>query len=67
VNQRVGEVVRDEGETVLTRFAVRDQDAFIRWLLSFGRQAELVEPASLRDALDALRADVAALYAEAIP
>ena len=66
-NRRVGNVIRNEDDATVFTFAVRDRDAFTKWLLSFGRQAELIDPRSLRDDLDALRADVAALYAESTP
>ena len=66
VNSGVGRVMREEGDrSLVIAFDVRDQDAFLRWLLPFGRQAEIEEPASLRNSLAALRADVAAMYAEA--
>jgi predicted DNA-binding transcriptional regulator YafY len=68
LNRRMGQLVLlEENQAVVVRFSVRDRDAFSRWLLSFGRRAELLDPAPLRDSLDALRADVAAMYAEAIP
>ncbi|HEX6316836.1 MAG TPA: WYL domain-containing protein [Gemmatimonadaceae bacterium] len=66
VNSGVGRVMREEDDrSLIIAFDVRDQDAFLRWLLPFGRQAEVEQPAAIRNALAALRADVAAMYAEA--
>ena len=66
VNSGVGRVMREEEDrSLVIVFDVRDQDAFLRWLLPFGRQADIEEPAALRNSLAALRADVAAMYAEA--
>jgi predicted DNA-binding transcriptional regulator YafY len=65
-NSGVGTMVREEPDhSQVMRFELRDTDAFQRWLLTFGRQAEVLEPESLRDSLTALRADIAAMYAEA--
>jgi predicted DNA-binding transcriptional regulator YafY len=58
---RVVEAVLDDGGTVL-EFAVRELDAFLRWVLTFGRQARILEPPRAAAALDALRARVAGLY-----
>ena len=41
--------------------------AFLRWLLSFGRRAQVVTPERLAASLNELRADVASLYAESAP
>lgn len=68
INRGVGRLVREEPDrSALIEFDVRDEDAFLRWLLSFGRQAAVEEPASFSDSLNALRADVAALYAGSAP
>jgi predicted DNA-binding transcriptional regulator YafY len=64
-NSGVGGLVREEPDPGgVIEFDVRDRESFVRWLLSFGRQAEIEEPAELRDSLATLRADVAAMYAE---
>ena len=64
-NSGVGRIMREEGDrSLVIAFDVRDSDAFLRWLLSFGRQAEIEEPSAMRQSLEALRADVAAMYAE---
>ena len=64
-NFGVGEIVGEEPDrSTRVAFDVRDSDAFLRWLLSFGRRAEIEEPAAFRDELAGLRADIAALYAE---
>ena len=68
MNRRVGRVVRQEADGSATiEFDVRDEEAFLRWLLSFGRRADVAFPEGMREALMALRADVAALYAESAP
>lgn len=68
MNQRVGTVVDQQpGKSATLAFEVRDEDAFLRWLLSFGRRVAIEAPDTLRHSLDALRADVAALYAECAP
>jgi predicted DNA-binding transcriptional regulator YafY len=65
-NSGVGRVMREEVDrSLVIAFDVRDTDAFLRWLLPFGRQAEIEEPAALRRKLELLRADVAAMYAGA--
>lgn len=58
---RVVEAVDGEGGALL-EFDVRAPDAFLRWLLPFGSQADLLEPADLRAALAGLRERVLALY-----
>jgi len=45
-------------------FAVRDEAPFLRWLLTFRRRVTVIEPSGMRDALEALRRRVAAIYAE---
>jgi predicted DNA-binding transcriptional regulator YafY len=65
-NSGVGRVMGEEADRSLVfAFEVRDTDAFLRWLLPFGRQAEIEEPAAMRQSLARLRADVAAMYAGA--
>jgi proteasome accessory factor B len=65
-NSNVGRVMREEADrSLIIAFDVRDGDAFLRWLLPFGRKAEIEEPSGYRQALAALRADIAAMYAEA--
>jgi proteasome accessory factor B len=66
-NRGLGRVLSEESpQTTTMEFDVRDEDAFLRWLLSFGRKATINEPTSLRATLETLRADVAALYVEAV-
>jgi proteasome accessory factor B len=65
-NRGLGRVVSEDAQTTTMEFDVRDEDSFLRWILSFGRKAHIVEPSGLRVALEELRADVAALYAEAV-
>lgn len=65
VNRGVGELLDAEpGTFARLAFDVREADSFLRWILSFGRRAEVEEPADMAAALEALRADVAARYAE---
>jgi proteasome accessory factor B len=65
INQQLGNVVREEpGQASVIAFDVRDREPFLRWLLSFGRRAEVVEPESMEAALQELRVEIAARYAE---
>jgi predicted DNA-binding transcriptional regulator YafY len=57
------EPLLEDGGAIL-RFGVRDRNPFLRWLLTFRQQAELLEPEELAGELDGLRQRVAALYAE---
>lgn len=43
-------------------FAVQDMNPFLRWLLTFRRQADVLEPATVGRQLEALRDQVRALY-----
>jgi proteasome accessory factor B len=68
INRGLGRIVDDRDEDGATlAFDLRDDEPFLRWLLSFGRRAEVLDPAALVESLDNLRADVAALYAERAP
>lgn len=58
---RVVESLDPEGGAVLD-FEVRTRESFVRWLLTFGDQAEVLEPVALREQVARLRARVAALY-----
>jgi proteasome accessory factor B len=58
---RAVEPVLDDGGAVID-FDVRERGAFLRWLLTFRRQAVILEPRDVADELEALRARVAALY-----
>ena len=67
VNSGLGRVMREEDDrSLIIAFDVRDQDAFLRWLLSLGHKAHIVEPASMSGALARLRAEIAALYAGSV-
>ena len=67
-NLGVGQVVREgDDRSAVMAFDVRDEDTFLRWLLQYGRRAEIEQPASFRDSLTALRTEVAAMYSEASP
>jgi predicted DNA-binding transcriptional regulator YafY len=55
-------IAPDGGATIA--FAVRDEPPFLRWLLTFRRRVAVTEPARVHDALEDLRRQVAALYAE---
>jgi predicted DNA-binding transcriptional regulator YafY len=59
---RVLESLLDDGGSILA-FEVRDRDAFLRWLLTFRRQAAVLEPADLAADLAALRRRVAERHA----
>ncbi len=58
---RVVEALDGEGGAVF-EFDVRVPDAFVRWLLPFGGQAEILEPQDLRDRLEAERGRLRAIY-----
>ncbi|MGH7676713.1 MAG: helix-turn-helix transcriptional regulator, partial [Gemmatimonadales bacterium] len=60
---RVVDPIEPDGGASLA-FAVRDEPPFLRWLLTFRRRVIVTEPAGIRDALEALRRRVAAMYAE---
>jgi predicted DNA-binding transcriptional regulator YafY len=63
--QGLGEPVEsmlDDGGAILD-FQVRDFNPFLRWLLTFRRQAEILAPPDTAQQLDALRREVARLYA----
>ena len=65
-NQRHGrqvEPIAEDGSEV-REFEVRNTAAFLRWLLSFRRDATLLEPSAMVSELEALRARVAAIYAD---
>jgi predicted DNA-binding transcriptional regulator YafY len=62
--QRLGTAIdplRDDGGAVI-EFGVRDMSPFLRWLLTFRRQAEVIDPDEVRGQLEALRRQVRALY-----
>jgi predicted DNA-binding transcriptional regulator YafY len=52
----------DEAGGALLQFEVRAMDAFVRWLLTFGPQVEVVEPPEVGDRLTAERDRLRALY-----
>jgi len=54
----------DDGAAVIA-FTVRDSGPFLRWLLTFGSRATVLDPGTVADDLAALRRKVASLYAEA--
>lgn len=56
------EVERRAGGIVVRRFAVRQPDAFLRWLQTFGGDAVVEAPPPLREAQTELAAETAALY-----
>jgi predicted DNA-binding transcriptional regulator YafY len=63
--QRLGTVIEpvlDDGGAILD-FQVRDLNPFLRWLLTFRRQAEVITPETVGAQLETLRARVVRLYA----
>ena len=58
---RVIEAMDDAGGAVL-EFNVRTIDPFIRWLLPFGAQVDVLTPSTLASQLEAERARIRALY-----
>ncbi len=64
LGEGLGDVVEatDPEGGALLEFGVRAVEPFVRWLLPFGRQAEVLEPADVRDRLAAERDRLRALY-----
>ncbi len=63
--QDLGEPVEpmlDDGGAIID-FSVQDLHPFLRWLLTFRRQADVLSPQETRVELEALRGQVAQLYA----
>ena len=58
---RVIEPLTEDGGAIL-EFAVRGKESFLRWLLTFRGNVEVMEPESVAGALDDLRERVAAVY-----
>lgn len=52
----------DSSGGALLEFGVRTPDAFLRWLLPFGDQAEIIEPVALATQLHGERTRIRALY-----
>ena len=57
------EAVLDDGGAVID-FAVRERGAFLRWLLTFRRQATVLEPRDVAAELEGMKREVAELYGE---
>jgi predicted DNA-binding transcriptional regulator YafY len=53
----------DDGGAILD-FEVRERGSFLRWLLTFRKQAQILEPRDVADELEGMRKQVAGLYAE---
>ena len=64
IGERLGKVVKrvtdDAGSEF--EFAVRAPDAFIRWLLPLGKQAQVLSPPAFKQRLDDARAQLRAVY-----
>jgi predicted DNA-binding transcriptional regulator YafY len=60
----LGRVIKalDSGAGAVLEFDVRSTDPFIRWLLPFGTQAEVLAPAALAAQLESERNRIRALY-----
>ena len=56
------EPLTEDGGAVI-EFAVRDEQPFLRWLLTFRNHAAIQRPRALGRELEALRGRVAAVYA----
>lgn len=64
LNRRLGrpvEAVLEDGGAIV-EFDARDRQALLRWLLTFRRQATVLDPQDVAAELEALRRRVAALY-----
>ncbi len=66
-NDRGALVSEGNDGSAVRRFQVRSADAFLRWVLSLGREAEIEAPAELARALHDLRSRVAAIHATSGP
>ncbi len=55
------EALLDDGGAIID-FEVRERGTFLRWLLTFRRQAQILEPRDVADELEGMRAQVAGLY-----
>ena len=58
----LGSVTQEPEGTLLFRWDFADGDELLRWLLTFGDQAELLEPADLRRELGTLAKKISAKY-----
>ena len=58
----LGSVTQEPEGTLLFRWDFADGDELLRWLLTFGDQAELLEPADLRRELGALAKKISEKY-----
>ena len=58
----LGSVTQEPEGTLLFRWDFADGDELLRWLLTFGDQAELLEPVDLRRELGALAKKISAKY-----
>ena len=59
-----GELVREDEDGASVRvFRVSRPDPFLRWVLSFGGEAQILSPPELREASGAMAREVAALHA----
>jgi len=66
LNEKRGTPVQpilDDGGAIID-FEVRERGSFLRWLLTFRKQATILEPRDVADELEAMREQVARLYAE---
>ena len=60
----MGEAVAEEpGGAAIRRFPVRQPAPFLRWVMGLAGEAEIVEPAALREAFADMARETAALYA----
>lgn len=64
IAEGLGEILEatDEEGGALLGFEVRAADPFVRWLLPFGAQVEVLDPADIRDKLATERERLRALY-----
>ena len=56
------EEMLDDGGAIV-EFGVQDANPFLRWLLTFRRQADVLSPSTMADQLARMRNQVARLYA----
>lgn len=61
---RTGELISEQPDgSALRRFEVSDPNPFLRWVLSFAGEADIVSPPEMREALRKMAQEVTALYA----
>ncbi len=58
------QITRNADGSALIEYRVADVDELVRWVLGWGAQAEIVEPAEVRERIAALSLEISGKYAE---